>query len=129
MKEETTNTIATESKVRKLTNTTVIRFIDQGREYTFSDQDFQRVETYCENECMGIQFLINANLLRQLVAYANELGIRPPYSISDLSSPAIQRKLEENHEMENMLNNFGTTDLFRVVRIAAKQTYSFIRKN
>ena len=31
----------------------IINFEENGKSYTFSEKDFQRVEEYCENECLG----------------------------------------------------------------------------
>jgi len=106
----------------------LINFEDNGKSYSFSDVDFQRVEEYCENECLGIQFLISANILKKLVKYAQESGKIPPYSLADLSSDEIKENISNNGEMTSIEKNFGTTDLGRIAKIVAKQTYGFIRK-
>ncbi|MBN2010058.1 hypothetical protein JW960_12005 [candidate division KSB1 bacterium] len=117
-----------ETQIRPDSDQVLIEFEDRGECYRFSYRDFNQVEAYCENECMGIQFLINANLLRKLVNFLLKLDDTPPYSLDDLSSEAVKNMLISSNEIELIENNFGTSDLRKVARIAAKQTYNFIRK-
>jgi hypothetical protein len=106
----------------------LIEFEDNGKSYTFSYNDFQRVEEYCENECLGIQFLISANILRNLVNKLIELGESPPFTLEDLSSDVVKDLIVERNEMNSIEQNFGSTDLSKISRIVAKQTYNFIHK-
>jgi len=106
----------------------LIRFEDRGQTYEFTDRDFVRVEEYCENECLGIQFLQAANVLRSLVKSLRDCNEKPPYSLEDLSSPAVEADLTQSGEMGRVEGLFGTSDLPRIARIVAKQTYNFIHK-
>jgi len=106
----------------------LIRWEEDGNVYVFTFDDFGRVESYCENECLGIQFLISANILRMIVKHARKLGAPPPLSLKDLSSSKVKKNLLETGDMAKIKNDFGTTDLKSVAKITIKQTYNFIHK-
>ena len=44
----------------------LINYAEGDKEYTLYSIDFEKVKQYCENECMGIKFLINANFFYSL---------------------------------------------------------------
>ncbi len=106
----------------------LIKFEDKGQEYTFTAADFVRVEEYCDNECLGIQFLQSANTLRSLVACLKECGIETPYSLDDLASDQVRVQLEATGKIAGIESLFGTSDLTVLARVVAKQTYNFIHK-
>ena len=107
---------------------TLIRFEDRETLYEFSEDDFRRVEEYCENECLGIQFLQSANVLRKLVKSLQDQGAETPYTLEALGSRAVEKDLKENGEMKKIEALFGSSDLPKIARIVAKQTHSFIHK-
>ena len=106
----------------------LIAFEDRGTRYEFSEDDFRRVEEYCENECLGIQFLQSANVLRKLVKWLQDQGSATPYTLEALGSAQVAKSLEDSGEMKKVEALFGSTDLPKIARIVAKQTHGFIHK-
>jgi hypothetical protein len=98
------------------------------KKYIISQGDFEKVEEYCENECMGIKFLTNANFLRELVKVLNELGVEPPFSIDDFKSKEFIKLSKEKGLTEKMEKQFGTKDIELVAKIVIKSTYNFLHK-
>ena len=98
------------------------------KQYIISKGDFEKVEEYCENECMGIKFLTNANFLRELVKILDELGVEPPFSIDNFKSKEFRKALKENGMLEKMEKQFGTKDIELVAKIVIKSTYNFLHK-
>jgi hypothetical protein len=107
---------------------TLIDYSLDEKKYIISQGDFEKVEEYCENECMGIKFLTNANFLRELVKVFNDLGIEPPFSIDDFKTPEFQKALKSNGMLDRMEKQFGTKDIELVAKIVIKSTYNFLHK-
>ena len=107
---------------------TLIDYSSLGKKYLISGQDFKRVEEYCENECMGIKFLMNANFLRELVSSLFAAGFKPPFSNDDFESRKFSSHLKQNGIMESMEKKFGTDNVELVSKIVVKSTYNFLHK-
>lgn len=106
----------------------LIVYSSMGKEYVISERDFEKVEEYCENECMGIKFLINANFLRQLVKALFSGGFEPPFTNDDFSSENYQDHLKEEGIIDTMEKMFGAGDVELVAKIVIKSTYNFLHK-
>ncbi len=107
---------------------TLIDYSLTDKQYTISKGDFEKVEEYCENECMGIKFLSNANFLRELVKGLFTLGVSPPFTLDDFKTDKFKEYLKENGMIENMEKQFGTDDIELVSKIVIKSTYNFLHK-
>lgn len=106
----------------------LIVYSSLGKEYIISERDFEKVEEYCENECMGIKFLINANFLRQLVKSLFRGGFRPPFTNEDFSSDEYRDHLIKEGMIDTMEKMFGADDVELVSKIVIKSTYNFLHK-
>ena len=106
----------------------LINYREGERAYFIYNKDFERIEQYCENECMGIRFLMNANFLRELVRNLLSLNFAPPFGIEEFISEKSTQSLEEKGIIEKMRQSFGTDDLKLVALLVIKQTYNFLNK-
>ena len=98
------------------------------KKYIITKGDFEKVEEYCENECMGIKFLMNANFLRQLVKVLFDANFSPPFNNDDFNSKEYKDLLEQNGLVSSMQKQFGTEDVQLVSKIVIKSTYNFLHK-
>jgi len=117
-----------EAKNKNEDKNILIKYSSLGKNYIISQGDFEKVEKYCENECMGIKFLMNANFLRDLVRVLIDLGCEPPFTNNDFTSKEYKKSLKERELLNSMEKKFGTDDIELVSKIVIKSTYNFIHK-
>ena len=98
------------------------------KQYIISQGDFEKVEEYCENECMGIKFLMNAAFLKKLVRSLLFANFQPPFTTEDFKSEKFRKFLKDNGIIELMQNQFGTDDVELIAKIVIKSTYNFLHK-
>ena len=106
----------------------LIDYSSMDRKYKITTGDFKKVEEYCENECMGIKFLMNANFLRQLVKAFFAANFSPPFTNNDFKSEKFKNYLKQNGLIDSMVKQFGTDDIELVSKIVIKSTYNFLYK-
>lgn len=109
-------------------NNILIDYSSMDKKYTITKGDFEKVEEYCENECMGIKFLMNANFLRQLVKAFFTANFSPPFTNNDFESEKFKNYLKQNGLVDSMIKQFGTDDIELVSKIVIKSTYNFLHK-
>jgi hypothetical protein len=109
-------------------SSSLIKYISMGKKYPISNNDFQKVEEYCENECMGIKFLMNANFLLELVKSLFSAGFTPPFVNDDFESEKFKDFINESGLIDSMEKQFGTTNVELVSKIVIKSTYNFLHK-
>ena len=117
------NAIPTENE-----NNILIDYFSMDNKYIITKGDFEKVEEYCENECMGIKFLMNANFLRQLVKALFSAKFSPPFTNNDFESQKYKNYLKQNGLVNSMVKQFGTDDIKLVSKIVIKSTYNFLHK-
>ncbi|WP_455391490.1 hypothetical protein [[Eubacterium] cellulosolvens] len=110
------------------TKNILIDYISMDKKYIITTGDFEKVEEYCENECMGIKFLMNANFLRQLVKAFFSVDFSPPFTNDDFKSEKFKEYLKQNGLVDSMVKQFGTDDIELVSKIVIKSTYNFLHK-
>jgi len=106
----------------------IVTYKDRDNSYDLTLEDMDRVDHYCENECLGIQFLISANTLRELVAVASQVGLSPPFTVGDLVSAPVRAAVESGDLSTKVDARFGVDDYALVVPLVIKQTYNFLFK-
>ncbi len=106
----------------------LIQYNSGNSDYVLTQSDFKKVEEYCENECMGIKFLINANFLREIVNAIQSTGEKPPFTNEIFNSEELKEILAENDMLDSMVQKFGTDDVSLVSKIVIKSTYNFLHK-
>jgi len=106
----------------------LIDYFSVDKEYKIYSKDFEKVEEYCENECMGIKFLMNANFLRELVKALYAVGFSPPFTNDDFKSKKLREFLKQNGIIGSMEKQFGTDNIELVSKIVIKSTYNFLHK-
>lgn len=109
-------------------NILLVDYFENGKEYKIYKEDFKKIKHYCLNECMGIQFVISAELLMDLVKNLSVLNFDLPFSSADFLSEKSISLLKEKGGEESMKKNFGTNDLKKVLGLIIKQTYNFLHK-
>ena len=106
----------------------LVDYSEREKNYQIFSDDFEKIEEYCQNECMGVKFLINANFLRELVKNLQVLNFLPPFTVDDFISEKSKESLKKNGVYKLMEKNFGTDDLKLVASLVIKQTYNFLHK-
>jgi hypothetical protein len=109
-------------------NNNLIEYLSMDKQYIITNGDFKKVEEYCENECMGIKFLMNANFLRELVKALFSAEFNPPFTNKDFISEKFKRYLKEYGFIDRMNTQYGTDDVELVSKIVIKSTYNFLHK-
>jgi len=109
-------------------NQILVNYESMDKQYIITNGDFEKVEEYCENECMGIKFLMNANFLRQLVKALFNADFKPPFTNDDFKSKIFCKILNENGLIDIMHKQYGTDNIELVSKIVIKSTYNFLHK-
>ncbi|MCK5561541.1 MAG: hypothetical protein KAJ51_13140 [Thermoplasmata archaeon] len=105
----------------------IIDYILDGERCKISYLDFEKVNDYCENECMGIKFLMNANFLKKLVKSLLFADFSPPFTLGDFKSEKFRKFLIDNGMLESMRKQYGTDDIELVTKLIIKSTYDFLK--
>ena len=115
-------------KKKNKKNKLLIDYSEEGKDYKIFMTDFEKVKYYCLNECMGIQFLTSAEMLKKLTENLLSLNYVPPFKLEDFLSKKSISSLKKKGVFEEMKKNFGTADLKLIVPLVIKQTYNFLHK-
>jgi hypothetical protein len=106
----------------------LIDYTLDDKRYIITSGDFDKVKEFCENDCMGIKFLMNARFLKKLVKILLKAGFKPPYTNDSFKSLDFKDFLEQNGMMRSMKRKFGIDDVELVTKIVIKSTYNFLHK-
>lgn len=104
----------------------IIDYILDGKRYKISYLDFEKVNDYCENECMGIKFLMNANFLKKLVKSILFADFSLPFTLEDFKSEKYRKFLNDNGMLESMRKLYGTDDVELVTKLIIISTHEFL---
>jgi hypothetical protein len=114
---------------QKKDNTKVLIEYDlDGVKYLITEYDFDRVNAYCEDDCMGIKFRMNARFLKKIVKVLIFSDYQPPFRNKDFNTDHYRKLLEDNGILNLMQNQYGTDDVKLVTRLIIKSTYEFLNE-
>ncbi|MBN2406720.1 MAG: hypothetical protein JXJ19_03385 [Elusimicrobia bacterium] len=105
-----------------------VKYTEDGVDYSLTEKDFIKVEEYCENECMGYRFLLNAEILRKMIRNLAGQGAPAPYTLDDLADSTKYETGPGEELIKEIKSKLGTGDLRLVAKIVIKQTYKFLYK-
>ena len=101
---------------------------ENDRVYELTPEDMENVNKYCENECLGIQFLISANTLRQIVRIMEEMERDKPYTVRGMLDTEVVTEIERQGVKKQIVSYFGVDDFQIIFPMIIKQTYNFLFK-
>ena len=106
----------------------VVVYSENDNTYNLSLEDMDKVDKYCENECLGIQFLISAGILRRVIKVMTDLGKTKPYRVENMTAEDVLEELEKAGIRKSIEHDFGIDDYQIVFPLIIKQTYNFLYK-
>jgi hypothetical protein len=106
----------------------VIEYDLDGKKYIITENDFDRVNAYCEDDCMGIKFRMNARFLKKIVKVLIFSDYQPPFSNDVFATERYRKLLKENGILKSMQHQYGTDDVELVTRLIIKSTYEFLNE-
>ena len=106
----------------------VIEYDLDGKKYLITENDFDRVNAYCEDDCMGIKFRMNARFLKKIVKVLIFSDYQPPFRNEDFATERFKKLLEDNGILKSMQHQYGTNDVKLVTRLIIKSTYEFLNE-
>ncbi len=113
-----------DKKVNK--NKILIEYDLNGEKYIITELDFDKVNTFCEDDCMGIKFRMNSSFLNKIVKVLLFSNYQPPFTSEDFKTERYKKILEDNGILKSMRNQYGTDDVELVTRLIIKSTYEFL---